>query len=146
MAISKCIKYIYTEVLTWGKLHYLPIGSCFGRFQFKQQIATVTQAFHMPCIVTYVKNTKSFFGWSRIHLRGNWQVSTASGHLCLPHLNIALGIYLVSFHNNFRNALRVWVLKPSEEFYLYNWIARSIKRSRAQGRAPCIMLNNSPGT
>ena len=100
-AISKSIKYVFTQVLIWGKLLCLPTLNWFARFQFKQQIATVTQTLHMPCMVTYVK-TKVLFGCSRIHWRANWQVSTASGHPFLPHLNIVFGIYSVSFHKQFQ--------------------------------------------
>lgn len=126
-AISKSNKCAFSLVLTWGKLHCLPTTNWFARFQLKQQIATVIQAFLMACTLTYVKHTASLFGYSRIHQRGNWQVSAASGHLCLPHLNFALGIFLISLHNNFRNALRVWIFKLPGEFYLFNWIARSTK-------------------
>lgn len=105
---NKCA---FAQVLTWGKLHCLPTTNCFARFQLKQQIATVIQSFHMACTLSYVKNIASLFGSSRMHQRGNWQVSAASEHLCLPHLNIALGIFLISLHKNFRNALRVWNFK-----------------------------------
>lgn len=125
-AISKSNKCAFAQVLTWGKLHCLPTTNSFARFQFKQQIAQL-EAFHMACTLTYVKNMASLFGSSRMHQRGNWQVSAASGHLCLPHLNIALGIFLISLHKNFRNALRVWNFKLPKEFYLFNWIGRSTK-------------------
>lgn len=104
--------------------------SSFARFQLKQQIATLPGHF-TNLAWSLMSKAKSFLD-SRIHLRGNWQASAASGHLCLPHLNIALGIYLISFHSYFRNALWVWVLKLSEEFYLCNWTASSTRRSRAQ--------------
>lgn len=102
-AISKSIKHVFTLVLTSGTLHCLPAWQLICQVPIQ-----AADCLSYPSITRgdfcRKNTTKSFFGCSKIHLRGNWQASAASGHLCLPHLNIASGIYSVSSHNNFRNA------------------------------------------
>lgn len=87
----------------------------------------VSQAFHTPHMVTYVKKATSFLGVSEHTDKAPNKSQPLRGIFACQHLKLTLGIFLISLGNNFRNAQRDWILLLPEQFNLFNWVVRSTK-------------------